>query len=149
MADDSRFLGIDYGDKRVGIAVSDDTKTFAFTRDHLINDSSLFKKLLNIIKEEKISKIIIGHPISLNSQKTQQTLKVEEFKEKLELFVKSNSVFPELHLLDERLTSSIAKDHLISSGMKKMRRQEKGLLDSLSARIILQDYLDRQSIKNI
>lgn len=143
----TKYLGIDYGEKRIGIAVSDENKKYSFLRDHVINDKQLREKLLKIIRAENISKIVIGYPLNFKSEKTIQTLKIEEFKNQLENFLKKNSVSAELVFYDERFTSKIAESSILNSGLKKKRRQDKGLVDSISAQIILQDYIDK--LKNI
>jgi putative Holliday junction resolvase len=148
MAGKTKYLCIDYGLRRVGIAVSDEDKKYSFSRDFLYNDDSLFDKLLLLIKQENISKIILGYPLNFKSQKTDQTLEVENFKRKLEVFLQKNSIDINIELYDERFTSNIAKQHIISSGLKKKKRREKGLVDSTAAQIILQDYMDSLRIKN-
>lgn len=140
----SKYLAIDYGEKRIGIAISDFDKSIAFPRDHILNDSKLFQKILVLIKEETIEKIILGYPVNLNSEKTPQTLKVEDFKTELEKFLSSKEVNTEVVLFDERLTSSMAESYMTEMGLKKSRRQEKGLIDSISAQILLQGYLDKE-----
>lgn len=142
---DSKYLALDYGEKRIGVAVSDENKKYSFSRDYLINDSELLNKLLKLIISENVSDIIIGYPVNFKSEKTIQTLKTEEFRNKLETFLKDNSVNAVIEFFDERLTSSIAETGLMNSGMKKFKRREKGLVDSLSAQIILQDYIDRKN----
>ncbi|MEO8446480.1 MAG: Holliday junction resolvase RuvX [bacterium] len=147
MDERTKYLGIDYGDKRVGIAVTDDSKSFSFSRDYILNDKNFWENLYKVISEENISRIIVGYPLNLNSEKTIQTLKVEQFKTTLENFLKKKLINAEIFFYDERFTSSIASENLIQSGLKKKKRQEKGLIDSHSARIILQDYIDKE--KNI
>jgi putative Holliday junction resolvase len=139
----TKYLGIDYGEKRTGIAVSDENKRYSFSRKYLINDSKFYSNLLNIILEENISKIIIGYPLNFKSEKTIQTLKIEEFKNQLEEFLKKKSLELEIIFYDERFTSNLAENSIMNSGLKKKKRQEKGLVDSLSAQIILQDYIDK------
>lgn len=140
----SKYLAIDHGEKRIGIAISDFDKSIAFPRDHLINDSKLFQKILVLIKEEAIEKIILGYPINLNSEKTPQTLKVEDFKTDLEKFLSANQVNTQVILFDERLTSAMAESYISGMGLKKSKRQEKGLIDSISAQVLLQSYLDKE-----
>jgi putative Holliday junction resolvase len=141
----SKYLAIDYGEKRIGIAISDFDKSIAFPRDHILNDSKLFQKILVLIKEETIEKIILGYPINLNSKKTPQTQKVEDFKTELEKFLLSKDVTTEVVLVDERLTSSIAESYMTEMGLKKSRRQEKGIIDSIAAQVLLQGYLDKET----
>lgn len=148
MENSTKYLGIDFGEKRIGIAVSDENKKYSFSRDYIINDIQLKTKLLKIIREENIVKIIIGYPLNFKSEKTIQTLKIEDFKNQLEEFLRKNSVSSELVFYDERFTSKIAESSILNSGLKKKRRQEKGLVDSISAQIILQDYIDKSKIIN-
>lgn len=143
----TKYLAIDYGEKRVGIAVSDESKKYSFSRDYLANDDNLISALLKLILEENISKIIIGHPLNMNSGKTTQTLKTEEFKSSLENVLQKNHPDVELILFDERFSSKIAEAGILNSGLKMKKRRDKGLVDSLSAQIILQDYIDK--LKNL
>jgi putative holliday junction resolvase len=144
----SKYLAIDYGEKRIGIAISDIDKSIAFPRDHILNDNKLLQKILVLIKEETIDRIILGYPINLKSEKTPQTLKVEDFKNELEQFLSGKDIKAEIILFDERLTSSIAESYMTEMGLKKSRRQEKGLVDSIAAQILLQGYLDKEKKLN-
>ena len=146
--DNTRYLALDYGHKRVGTAVSDESKTFSFSREYILNEKDLLSRLLVIIQNENIEKIILGNPLNLNSQKTIQTEAVEDFKSKLEEFLKKKSLSIEIILFDERFTSKIAECCIRNSGLSKKRKHEKGLIDSASAQIILQDYIDREKIKS-
>lgn len=139
---ETKYLGIDYGLKRVGISVSDATHKYAFQREHLINDNKLFERILDIIRKESISRIIIGYPLRFSSEKTQSTNDVELFKEKLSSLLKKYSLDTELIYFDERFTSKLASYNLANSGLSKKKRQNKGIIDSISAQIILQDYID-------
>ena len=145
----TKYLAIDYGEKRIGIAVSDESKKYSFSREHLLNDNSLYNKLLDLIKEENVSRIIIGYPLNFKSEKTIQTLKTEEFRSNLEKFLDKNSIKTELIFFDERFTSKLAAESILNSGMNKKKRQEKGRVDSISAQIILQDYIDKTNNLNI
>lgn len=149
MEKSSKYLGIDYGEKRIGIAVSDENKKYSFSREHLLNDNKFFDRLISIIKEENIIKIIIGYPMNFKSEKTIQTLKTEEFKNNLEKLLNKNSLNTELIYFDERFTSKLAAESIFNSGMNKKKRQEKGRVDSISAQIILQDYIDKSNNLNI
>jgi putative Holliday junction resolvase len=140
---ETKYLGIDYGEKRVGIAITDGNKKYSFSRDFMENNVSFFANLLKLIKEENIVKLIIGYPLNMNSEKTIQTLKIETFKNSFEEFLIKNSVNIEIIYFDERFTSKIAESGILNSGMKKKKRQQKGLSDSISAQIILQDYIDK------
>ncbi len=143
----SKYLSIDYGLKRVGIAVSDNEKRFSFSRDYLFNDASLISNIFRLLKSENVSKIILGYPLNFKSEKTEMTLEVEKFRELLEKNLKTNSLDTEIVYYDERLTSGIAQHNLYASGVSRKKRHEKGLIDSMSAQIILQDYIDKENNK--
>ncbi len=149
MDQNTKYLAIDYGEKRVGIAVSDENKKYSFSRDHMINDNKFLEKLTSLIRDENISKIIIGYPLNFKSEKTIQTLKIEEFKNLLEKLLKEKSVSSEIIFFDERFTSKLAENSIMNSGLRKRKRQEKGRVDSISAQIILQDYIDKTKNHNI
>lgn len=140
----TKYLGIDFGLKRIGISVSDDSKSFAFQRDYILNTKDTFEKLIGLIKSENVTRIVIGYPLKFNSEKTHSTDDVEKFKLTLGNFLKKHSLDCEIHFLDERLTSSLAQYSLQNSGLSKKKREEKGTLDSISAQIILQDYIDTE-----
>jgi putative pre-16S rRNA nuclease len=133
-----KFLGIDYGAVRIGIAVSDDTKTIAFGREFISNNKTALNRIKSIVDSENISAIIIGYPVNLKGEKTKQTLEVESFIELL------NKTFSPIEIIkwDERFTSKIAQDSMLESGMKKKKRQQKGNIDIISAALMLQSYLD-------
>jgi putative holliday junction resolvase len=143
----TKYLSIDYGLKRIGIAVSDEEKKYSFSRDYLLNDNNILKNLTSIVKLENISKIILGYPLNFKSEKTEMTLEVEKFYTTLRNNLDKNSLNPEIVYYDERLTSGIAQHNLYSSGVSRKKRFEKGLIDSLSAQIILQDYIDNEKNK--
>ena len=132
----TKYLGIDFGSKRVGIAVSDENKKYSFSRDFILNDKKFYENLLKIIKSEFIEKIIIGYPLNFKSEKTIQTLEVEKFRSELEAKLKKNN-------------SKIAQDSILMSGLSRTKRQEKGRVDSISAQIILQDFIDKTNNQNI
>lgn len=140
----TRYLCLDYGEKRIGVAVSDESKSFSFSRGVLGNDPGLENNILSMIRTENIEKIILGYPLDLRSEKTEVTKKVEEFKGKLEKLLEKNSIIADIEYYDERLTSRLARESMLSSGLKKSKRRDKGLIDSISAQIILQDYLDKK-----
>lgn len=130
-------MAIDYGEKRVGLALCDPLRIFAYPFKTILNDSNFRTNLLNIIKESNVSLIILGYPLKENGAKTDITETVEKFKTELESL--SGLV---VKLRDERYTSAIAKERVIESVTSKKKRRDKGLLDKNAASIILQDYLD-------
>lgn len=143
----TKYLAIDHGTKRLGIAISDDSKKYAFYRDTLLVDNKLLQKISIIVAEENIEKIIIGYPTSLQSEKTLQTLEVEKFTDSLRSFLFNKGLKPELVFHDERLTSRLALSNILESGLNKKNRRDKSNIDSEAARIILSDYLDSENRK--
>lgn len=138
----SKIMGIDFGTVRIGIALSDETGTIAFGRNALKNDKKVFDELLKISSTENVSEIIIGYPLNLKNQKTQQTLETEAFAECLKLAIRKSGLGAEIKFWDERFTSKMAADSLLQSGMKKKKRQDKSQIDIISSALMLQSYLD-------
>lgn len=140
-----KYLGLDYGSVRIGIALSDESKTFAFGKEYIDNDKNAIDRINSIISSENITRIILGYPKNLKGERTKQTLEVENFEEKLRAFIKPGVV--KIIRWDERFTSKIAAGSLIESGMKKKKRQQKGNIDIVSAALLLQSYLDSNKSK--
>ncbi len=141
-----KYLALDFGLKRIGVAISDENKLIAFPRDHFINEKTVFTKIIQLAQLENISKIILGLPLNFKSRETEITKKAKEFGNKLNLFIASKKLNIEVIFFDERFTSSIAKTKMINSDYSKKKRKDKGTLDSLSAQIILQDFLDKEKL---
>ncbi len=131
-----RILGIDYGEKRIGLSLSDPLQMIASPFKTILNNSSLIAALKNIIDEFEVEKVIVGMPIGLKGQETHQTKFVKDFITQLE----ENNIVVEYE--DERLSSIAAKKSLIQQGIKT--GHNKGLVDQTAAAIFLQLYLDRQ-----
>jgi len=130
-------MGIDYGEKRIGIALSDPLLTFAYPFITLLNDSVFLNNLSKIIEEKKINKIILGLPSERFKSSKELSQKVRKLKSEIET---KNKI--EVILWDEEFSSAIAKEKMNKSVTKKSRRREKDLLDRHSAAVILQEYLD-------
>jgi putative holliday junction resolvase len=132
----SKILAIDFGLKRTGLAISDELQMFAFGLK-TIDSKTLMDELKLLVAKEKIVEIVIGEPKRLDASDSHITQNVRLLKEA----VQKN--FPELvvSLLDERFTSKMASAVIAQSGLKKKDREQKGLIDTVSATIILQDYL--------
>lgn len=140
MTDESslkRILAIDFGLKRIGLALSDPLAIFAYPFKTILNDKKLWDELTQIIHEQSIKKIILGLPKKESGGTTSITNEVLKFKKLLE--EKFNL---EIILRDERYSSLIAKELILESVTKKSKRKEKGLIDKNAAAVILQDYLD-------
>lgn len=135
-------MSIDYGDKRVGVALSDPLHTISYPLCVINqkNENYLIDEIVKIINEKQVEKIIIGLPISMSGTYSEQTKKVILFKEFLgkELLIRKLDV--DIDTIDERLSSVSAKNIMIEKGIKT--GHNKGMIDELSASIILQEYLD-------
>ena len=132
-----RILAIDYGKKRMGLALSDPLLTFAYAFKTLPNDPKFFGELASIIEEKEVAKIILGLPLKESGESYGLTEEVKKFKQTLE-----KKYGLEVILKDERYSSSVAKDMIIESVTKKKKRKDKGALDRSAAAVILQDYLN-------
>ena len=141
----NRVMGIDFGSKRVGVAVSDPMGIIARGIDTLLNDGTLPQKILDLVKKMSITKIVIGKPLKLSGQEGSSALSARRFAELLERkFEKEYERRVEIVQWDERFTTTIAQRTQIDLGIKKKERQKKGNLDRMASQIILQSYLDSQ-----
>ena len=133
----SKILSIDFGLKRTGLAITDDAKMFAFGLD-TVESKVLMDKITSLVKDEKVDEIVIGLPKRLNNEDSHVTENVRLLKEAVQ------NKFPLLivALLDERFTSKMASSAMHTAGATKKQKKEKGLIDKVSATIILQSYLD-------
>ncbi len=136
-----RLLGIDYGEKRVGFAETDDLQIISAPLDTIENKHSI-AFIKRYISENTVEKIIMGLPTYLNGDHSTTTEKVLAYAKSLE------KEFPEtpIILVDERYTSSMAFQTMLDSGISKKKRQNKGLIDKISASIILKSYMDENNI---
>jgi len=137
----TRLLALDYGTKRVGIAVTDELQLIASglctVRTHDCMDF-----LIEYLSKESVSTIVMGIPKNLRNQNTDATPYVKGFAKQI------RKQFPEMkvELIDERFTSKIAFQSMIDCGLKKKARQDKALVDEVSATLILQSYMEQQKI---
>ena len=132
----TKFLAIDYGLSRSGLSISDPEKIFAFPME-TVETKKLINRLTDLIESENISRIIIGKPKRLSGQDSEIEFHILKFIESISNIFDKKQIFR----YDERFTSKIAKNVIISSGIKKRSRSDKSLVDKISAAIILQDYL--------
>ena len=132
-----RALGIDFGDVRVGLALSDLTKTISkpFETIKYTNLEDLSLQLKVIIEEKEVDTLVVGIPFNMSGKDTKQTVKVREFV----LFIENIISLP-IHLIDERLTSKEAEKTMHTLNIKT--GHNKGTIDKIAASIILQEYLD-------
>ncbi len=133
-----RYIGIDYGRKRTGIAASDPLGIFASALD-TIDSTKLIDYLKNYASKERILAFVVGYPVNMDGKPSEAQADVDLFLKQLE------KAFPgvPVQLEDERFTSVLAQRVMIDGGMKKSERREKGSVDRISAALILQGYLDR------
>lgn len=133
----SRLLAIDYGKKRVGIAVSDSLQLIANGLT-TVETPRLFDFLNDYLQKEKVSTIIVGLPKDLNYEQSENMKRIEPFVNRL------RKLYPDIRVeyFDERFTSKMAFQTMIDAGLKKKERQNKALVDEISATIILQGYME-------
>lgn len=132
-----RILAIDYGKKRTGLAVTDPLRIIA-NGLATISTSDIFDYLTQYVAKESVDQLVIGKPIQPNGQPSENLARVENFVNRW------RKLHPEMPIdyYDERFTSVIAHQAMIAGGVKKkIRREDKGLVDEISATIILQDYM--------
>ena len=133
-----RILSIDYGKKRTGLAVTDPLQIIA-NGLATVPTSELFAYIEGYIKKEQVERIVMGKPMQPNGEPSENLARVENF------YNRWRKAHPEVPIVyyDERFTSVIAHRAMIDGGVKKkVRRENKGLVDEISATIILQDYLE-------
>ena len=134
-----KILAIDFGLKRTGLAITDENKIIASGLT-TVDSKELMNFLIQITTKEKIETIVLGEPKRLNNEPSHITANVHLLKEALE---KKFPLIP-IVLVDERFTSKMAFQTMIDSGLNKKQRQNKDLLDEISATIMLQDFLTRK-----
>ena len=134
-----RILGIDYGRKRVGVAVSDPLRIFASALE-TVHSAKIIDYLKKYAQEQRIERFVVGYPMNLNGVPSEAAADVDVFLKQLKKH------FPDIPvtLEDERFTSVMAHRAMIDGGMKKMDRRDKAAVDKVSAALILQTYLDRE-----
>jgi len=132
-----RILSIDYGNKRVGLAVTDPLKIIA-TRLTTVAANDIWEYLADYFKREEVELVLVGYPKQLNNEPSEAIRYINPFLKKFQL------VYPEMpiKLMDERFTSKMAFQTMIDAGVKKKDRQNKATIDGVSATIILQSYLE-------
>ncbi len=132
-----RIIAIDYGKKRTGIAVTDPLRLISNNLT-TVPSEEIYDFLAGYFSEEEVDIIVVGYPKQMNNKPSESVIYINPFIKKLEI------MFPdkEIVLMDERFTSKIAFNSMIEGGLKKKKRRDKGLVDKLSANLILQSYLD-------
>lgn len=132
----AKILAIDYGKVRTGLAVTDDMQIIASGLT-TVPTKELLEFLKDYTNKEQVELFLVGEPKQMNNQASESEALIAPFISQLRTF------FPEIPIkrVDERFTSKMAVQTMISSGLKKKKRQNKALIDEISATIILQSYL--------
>ena len=132
----ARILSVDYGKKRTGLAVTDPLQIIAGGLA-TVSTSELFDYLQAYVAREEVERIVIGEPRQPNGQPSENLQRVQQFVNR---WRKAVPQIP-IEFYDERFTSVLAHQAMIDGGLKKKARQDKALVDEISATIILQDYM--------
>ena len=135
-----KVIGVDYGLKRIGLSLSDDTATIAFPYKYIPNNGTpeVIKNLKKIILDENIGVVLVGVPSGLKGRESSVSLKVKEFIKELRDEIGS---LAGIVTFDERFSSVQARKSLINLNVKRKRRKE--IIDSVASTLILQSYLDK------
>ena len=135
----ARILSIDYGKKRTGVAVTDPLQIIA-NGLATVATNELMAFLKNYIAKEPVERVVIGEPRQPNGQPSENLQRVKQF---VAQWKKQVPEIP-IELFDERFTSVLAHQAMLDGGLRKKARQNKELVDEISATIILQDYMQAQ-----
>lgn len=137
-----RILAIDYGKKRVGLAVTDPIQIIA-NKLTTVPSHQIFDFLKDYFQKENVEKVIIGYPLQMNNEASEAVLYINPFLKRFQ------KLYPDMPLeqVDERFTSKMAFQTMIDAGLKKKDRQNKATIDAVSATIILQTYLEQKKFK--
>ncbi len=135
-----RILAIDYGEKRLGLAISDELAMMVRPLVTLLRTpkEKSFSQIKNYIKEFEVSKIVVGFPLRLDGTKGDSAIKVEKFISELQLIVSCPII-----TWNEQLTSHEAEERMLQRGLNKAQRQAQ--IDQFAALVILEDYLSNNS----
>jgi putative holliday junction resolvase len=135
-----RIIGIDYGVKRIGLAVTDPLQIFASPLT-TVSPAEFDSFITNFLKTDEVDAFVIGYPVQMNNQPSASVTYINPFIKKLK------KTYPEKHiyLADERFTSQMAMRTMVEGGVKKKERQDKAMIDKISASIILQSFLDNKA----
>ncbi len=139
-----RYLALDIGRKRTGVAVTDTNRIIASALE-TVPTHELEAFLTSYLKQNEVEKIIIGMPVQLNNTPSESVKFIQPVINRLK------KVFPEMEffMVDERFTSKMAFQTMIDAGIKKMQRQDKSTVDKISATLILQSFMDSEKFKNL
>jgi putative holliday junction resolvase len=131
-------MAIDFGKKRVGVAVTDPLQLIA-NRLETVDTDRIWKFLDEYFSHESVDLVLVGYPVQLNNQPSEALRYINPF---VQQFLKKYKT--EIRLVDERFSSKMAFQSMIDAGLKKMQRQDKGTIDGVSATILLQSFLEQK-----
>jgi putative Holliday junction resolvase len=134
-----RVLGIDYGSRRIGIAISDPLRLIARALTVVQNSPSAVDEIRRLAEEYDVDTVVVGLPLNLKGESGMKAVEVGEFIDALRRVISCT-----IATVDERFTSSIAAATLRTMGTKKTSRREKGTVDAMAAALIAQSFLDRE-----
>ena len=137
-----RILAIDYGERRVGLALSDELGMIASGAGTLSNTPSLLQEITDLVASRGVARVVVGLPLTLHGDHGSSANMVTAFVERL-----TAAIAQPVELVDERFTSSIAERTIREMGVGKKKRRDKGKVDEIAAVILLQGYLDTQAHK--
>lgn len=138
----ARILAVDYGKRRTGLAVTDELQLIAGGLT-TVDTNSVIQYILDYVKREPVELIVVGLPKQMNNQPSENMARIEPFVNRLRKLVD----IP-VEYYDERFTSVLAHQAILQSGIGKMARRNKELVDEISATIILQSYMESKRMKN-
>lgn len=140
-----KFLGIDYGTKRIGVAISDDGGTLAFPKEIVINDAHVFDRIGEILKDEHVSEIVVGESVDFKGQLNTLSARIDvfilELEEKFHLPINKQKEF--LTSVEARRGQEVTKNSHNSQAHSKIKQIKSGRIDASAAALILQRYLDK------
>jgi putative Holliday junction resolvase len=134
--EEARILAIDYGEKRIGIAITDPLNIFAYPLTTFINNPDFLHKLKPVLEQYKVAKILIGNPVKENGSESRIFNMIINLKNEIEAVFNIT-----VEIIDERYSSEIARQRIIESVKSKKKRRNKSLVDKNAAAVILEDYL--------
>lgn len=138
-----RVMGIDFGEKRVGIALSDALRITAqpYETIHFKENGALFEKISALIRENEVSEIVVGLPLNMNGLEGPQAQKVRDRAEEMRRYLAKRGCEPKIHFWDERLSTVAAERVLIDADLSRAKR--KLVIDKAAASYMLQGWLDQ------
>jgi putative Holliday junction resolvase len=137
-------LGIDFGEKRIGLAVSDPTNTVATPLETLVRRAGKrppYRAMAALAEEHEVGRLVVGLPLGLDGEENEWCAEVRAMAEKL-----ASAIGLPVAWVDERLTSVRAERAIRSSGLSRSKREERGRVDAAAAQLILQAWLDNPEI---